>query len=279
MNHIKAVLLVFILITLNSCSKEEKKNSFIKEPTQDLEFIKVYNEAYEELKKNDPYLAAKKFLEAELLYPQSNWAPKSALMASYSYYLQNYYVEAISNLERYLITYPSDLKVPYAHYLIAMCYFEMIEDEERDIEPIIKAKEKFGYILNNYPNTDFALDARFKYELIENISASKEMYIGRHYQKKNKWIPAINRFKNVLNNYDDTIYVEEALHRLTEIHYNLGLFEESQKYAKLLGYNYQSSEWYLKSFKIFNSDYKEISIRQTKQDKKSVIDKFIKIFD
>ena len=279
MKRIRAIILISILIIFNSCSKEQKKISTIQESTQDLEFIKVYKEAYEDLNRNDPYLAAKKFLDAELLYPQSIWAPKSALMASYSYYMQNYYLEAISNLERYLITYPNDLNTPYAHYLIAMSYFEMIEDEERDIKPLINAKEKFGYILKNYPNTDFALDASFKYELIENILASKEMYLGRHYQKKGKWIPAINRFKNVINDYDKTIYVEEALHRLTEIYYKLGLLEESKNYAKLLGYNYQSSEWYLKSYKIFDSNYKEAGIKQVKRDKKSVLDKFKKIFD
>ena len=219
-----------------------------------MEFTKTYKEAYEELDRNDPYIAAKKFLEAELMYPQSIWAPKSALMASYSYYLQNYYIEAISNLERYLITYPNDINLPYAHYLIAMSYFEMIEDEKRDSEPIIKAKEKFSYIIENFSDTDFALDAKFKYDLIENILASKEMYLGRHYQKKNKWIAAINRFKNVISIYDETAYVEEALHRLVEIHYKIGLVEESQKYANLLGYNYQSGDWYLKSYKIFNQD-------------------------
>jgi len=200
-------------------------------------------------------------------------------MASYSYYIQNYYAEAVSNLERYLKTYPNDSNQAYAHYLLAMCYFEMIEDEKRDSEPIDKAMEKFQYILKNYPNTDFALDAKFKYDLIENILASKEMYLGRHYQKKNKWIAAINRYKNVIEIYDKTSYVEEAIHRLVEIYYKLGLIDESQKYASLLGYNYQSSEWYLKSYKIFNKDYKDIKFKQIKKDKKSVLEKFKNIFD
>jgi outer membrane protein assembly factor BamD len=279
MIHIRVVILISFLLLFNSCSKEEKKVAIIQEQTQELEFTKTYKEAYEELDRNDPYIAAKKFLEAELMYPQSTWAPKSALMASYSYYLQNYYIEAISNLERYLITYPNDINLSYAHYLIAMSYFEMIEDEKRDSEPIIKAKEKFNYIIESFPDTDFALDAKFKYDLIENILASKEMYIGRHYQKKNKWIAAINRFKNVISIYDETAYVEEALHRLVEIHYKIGLVDESQKYANLLGYNYQSSDWYLKSYKIFNQDYKEVSLKEIKKDRKGVFDKFRKIFD
>ena len=279
MISLRSVILISFLLLLISCSKEGKNVSIIQETTQELEFTKSYNEAYQELEKNNPFLAAKKFLEAELMFPQSNWAPKSALMASYSYYLQDYYVEAISNLERYLITYPNDSNLVYAHYLIAMSYFEMIEDEKRDSEPIIKAKEKFSYIIKNFSDTDFALDAKFKYDLIENILASKEMYLGRHYQKKSKWIAAINRFKNVISIYDETAYVEEALHRLVEIHYKIGLVEESQKYANLLGYNYQSGDWYLKSYKIFNQDYKEVSLKEIKKDRKGVLDKFRKIFD
>jgi outer membrane protein assembly factor BamD len=123
----------------------------------------------------------------------------------------------------------------------------MIEDEKRDIEPLLKAKDKFSYIIKKYPNTDFALDSKFKLDLIQDILASKEMYLGRHYQKRNKWIAAINRFKYVVNEYEETIFIEEALHRLVEINFKIGLKEESQRYANLLGYNYLSSEWYKKS--------------------------------
>ncbi len=244
-----------------------------------MELINSYSEAYKMLDQNDPYTAANKFLEAELLFPQSSWAPQSALMASYSYYLQNYYVEALSNLERYLKTYPNHKNINYAHYLIAMCYYEMIEDEKRDAEPLIKAKLKFNYILETYPNTDFALDSKFKLDLIEDILASKEMYIGRHYQKKSKWIPAINRFKYVVESYDETIFIEEALHRLVEINYKIGLVEESEKYANLLGYNYLSSQWYKRSYKVFNTNYKDSVTIKVKNKKESVIEKFRKIFD
>ena len=185
--------------------------------------IATYKEAYQSLEKNDPYFAAKKFLEAELLYPQSIWAAKSALMASYSYYLQNYFAEALSNLERYLRTYPTDTNRAYAHYLIAMCYYETIEDEKRDSAPLVKAKNKFNYIIKNYPDTDFSMDARFKLDLIDDILASKEMYLGRHYIKKQKWIAAMKRFQYVIQVYDETVFVEEAIHRLVEINYKLGL--------------------------------------------------------
>jgi len=279
MNHIKNLIIIFLVILLNSCGKEKKEISNIKETRQDLEIITAYKEAYKALDENDPYFAAKKFLEAELLFPQSKWAPRSALMAAYSYYMQNYYAEAILNLERYINTYPNDADVSYAHYLIAMCYYETIEDEKRDTGPLLKAKKQFEFVSKNYPNTDFAMDAKFKLELIQDILASKEMYLGRHYIKKGKWIAAINRFKVVVDQYDQTIFIEEAIHRLVEINYKLGLLEESQKYANLLGYNYQSSEWYKKSYKVFNKDYQSKINKDRKKKKKGVIKKFKKLFD
>ena len=268
-----------ILLFLFSCSKEEPQIKNIKKKSQELEMTVVYKEAFEKLKVNDTYNAAQKFLEAELLFPQSEWAPKSAIMASYSYYLQNYYSEALSNLDRYLKTYPNDKRIPYAHYLIAICYYEMIEDEKRDMEPLIKAKKKFELILKEYPNTDFALDSKFKLDLIEDILASKEMYLARHYQKKNKWIAAVNRYKYVIDEYEQTIFVEEALHRLVEINYKMGLIEESKKYASVLGYNYLSSDWYKKSFRVFNKDYKDDIPKEIKKNKKGVIAKFKDLFD
>jgi len=274
----KFFLIIFFII-FSSCAQDEKKISKIKEIDQNQEMISSYQEAYEALDKNDTYFAAQKFLEAELLFPQSVWAPKSALMAAYSYYLQNYYAEALLNLKRYLKTYPTDVNHAYAHYLIGMCYYETIEDEKRDSKPLIQAKIKFQLIVNNYPNTDFAIDAKFKLGLIEEILASKEMYLGRHYIKKEKWIPAINRFKYVLEKFDQTIFVEEAIHRLVEINYKIGLIEESKKYASLLGYNYLSSEWYKKSYKIFNQDYSLKTAKIDKSKKKGVIKRFKKLFD
>ena len=262
-----------------SCSKKEAEIQNIKKKSQELEMSIAYKEALDKLEINDTYNAAQKFLEAELLFPQSSWAPQSALMASYSYYIQNYYSEAVSNLNRFLKMYPKNENVVYAHYLIGICYYEMIEDEKRDINPILKSKEKFELIIENYPNTDFALDSKFKLDLINDILASKEMYLARHYQKKNKWIAAINRYNNIVENYNETIFIEEALHRLVEINYQLGLIEESEKFAKVLGYNYQSGEWYKKSYKIFNKDYEERDSGKIKKNKKGVIEKFRKLFD
>ena len=278
MKKISVIFFIFLFL-INACSQKEEKVSVIKETRQDLEMISAYKEGYNALDQGDPYFAAKKFLEAELLFPQSKWAPRSALMASYSYYMQNYYSEAITNLERYLKTYPSDKNLPYAHYLIAMCYYETIEDEKRDSAPLIKAKNKFTYVVKNFPDTDFTLDAKFKLGVIEDILASKEMYLGRHYIKKGKWIAAINRFNTVIEVYDETVFVEEALHRLVEINYKLGLLDESEKYANILGYNYLSSKWYKRSYKVFNKNYSSQVQRPIKKDKKGVLDKFKKLFD
>jgi len=279
MKFLYKLVLLLILFNLQSCSKNKEEISLIKEVDQELEMIASYKEAMNNLNSGDSYYAAKKFLESELLFPQSDWAPKSALMAAYSYYLQDYYSESIFNLDRYMETYPKDKRMSYAYFLLAMCYYETITDEKKDLEPLLIAKKNFEFIVLNYPNTDFALDSNFKLGLINDILASKEMYLGRHYIKKEKWIPAINRFKNILEEYDTTIYAEEALHRLVEVHYRIGLINESKKYANLLGYNYLSSEWYKKSYKIFNKEYKNPMIVKNKKKKKGIIKKFKKLFE
>ena len=270
-------LILFTLLFLSiSCSKD-KKVSIVKEKKIETQMVDAFKEGYEELENGDVLFAAKKFNEAELLYPQSEWAPKAALMAAYSYYSQDYYFDAEYELNRFLKIYPNDKNLPYAHYLLGMVYYERIVDEKKDLEPLLKAEEKFKFVEKNYPNTDFALDSSYKLDYIKDYLASKEMYIGIHYIKKKKWIAAINRFKNVVNNYDETAFIDEALHRLVELHYNLGLIEESQKYASLLGYNYQSSEWYTKSYRIFNKDYK--TNLEIKSEKEGIFQKFKKLLD
>lgn len=271
------LLILVILINLQSCAKKEVKESpKITQLNQELELVTTYKDALNNLKNGDAYYAAEKFLESELAYPQSIWAPKSALMAAYSYYLQENYSEARFQLERFLKTYPNDKNSVYAHYLIAICHYEVIVDEKKDLEPLLESKKRFNYLIKNYPNTEFATDSLYKVDLINEILASKEMYIGRFYLKKEKWIPAINRFKNILDQYKTSIYTEEAVHRLVEIHYRLGLIDESRKYATLLGYNYASSKWYKKSYKLFNQKYKEPNI---KKDKKKLRKKFKSLFE
>ena len=256
MLRIKFFIFFIFIVLLNSCSKELTKENLIKEKSLELQVIEAYNEGMEALNDRDVIFAAKKFNEAEILFPQGEWAPKSALMAAYSYYTQDYYGDAIAELERFITVYPLHENLQYAYYLLAICYYEQIVDEKKDLQSISKAKENFQIILNNYPNSEYALDADFKLDLIDDILAAKEMYIGRYYFDKKKWIPAINRFREIVDNYDTTIYAEEALHRLVEVHYTLGLVDEAEKYAQLLGYNYQSSKWYENSYSLFDKNYK-----------------------
>ena len=266
---IKSYILFFSLIflfTLNSCSKKDDITKLANDNIE-VEMINAYKEGLLALENGDSIFAAKKFNEAELLYPQSEWAPRSALMASYSFYKQSYYGDAIYELERYLKNYPNAKQVDYANFLLAMCYYEQIVDEKKDLNPLLKSREIFLYVAENYPTTDYAMDAEFKLDLIEETLASKEMYIAMHYIKKDKWIAAINRYKNIILKYSSTIYVEEAIHRLVELHYRIGLENEAKKYAKLLGYNYQSSIWYEKSYILFNSDY-TISTKKILKDNK-----------
>tara|TARA_B100000780_G_scaffold273248_1_gene236547 strand:- start:1364 stop:2200 length:837 start_codon:yes stop_codon:yes gene_type:complete len=274
------IKLSFILLLFQSCSKSIDEPSLIQEVSQEQEMTSAYMKGIQNLEDGDAFYAAKKFLEAELLMPQSDWAPKSALMASYSYYIQDYFSEAIFNLERFINSYPSNKRIDYAHYLLAMCHYEEIEDEKKDLQPLILAKKKFNFVIDNYPNTDFAVDSKFKIGLIDEVLAAKEMYLGRHYIKKEKWIAAINRFKNIIKNYETTIYAEEAIHRLVEIHYKIGLESEAKKYASLLAYNYLSSDWYKKSYRIFNTKYETQKNLRSKnyKDKSGLIKKFKKLF-
>ena len=277
MSFFNKFFIIFLLFSLISCSNKEKISE-IKEQDIQKQMIALFDEGYDEFLNGDTLYAAKKFNEAELIFPQSEWAPVAALMTAYVYYSDDYYRDAIFELERFLKVYPKHKDIDYAYFLLAMCYYENIVDEKRDLDPLIKSRDTFQYIIKNFPSTDFATDAKFKIDLINDRLAGKEMYIARHYLKSKKWIPAINRFKNVLENYQTTIYVEEALHRLVETYYILGLEEESKKYAKLLGYNYKSSNWYKASYKVFNKDYK-FSVKKfeqiKKKDKDSIFRKFV----
>ena len=277
MNFLKILLIFFFAsIFLTNCAKKEKTSLIVEEDVES-QMIRAFKEGYEEFEAGDNLYAAKKFNEAELLFPQSSWAPKAALMAAYVYYAQDYYFDAEAELNRFIKTYPKNPDMPYAHFLLAMCYYEKIVDEKKDLGPLLKAQEKFNFIVKNYPESDYALDAKYKLDLIQDYLASKEMYIAYHYMKKKKWIASINRYKTVVEQYEKTVYVEEALHRLVELYYSIGLENESQRYASLLGYNYQSSKWYEKSYKVFNNEYK--SKLELKNEKKGMLKKFKKLFD
>ena len=257
MFRLKILFFFIICVLISSCSKDPIKKSTIKEKSLELQVQEAYNEGMESLEGGDLLFAAKKFNEAEMLFPQAKSAPQSALMAAYSYYTQDYYGDAIAELERFLKVYPTHKDLVYAYYLLAVCYYEQIVDEKKDLRSITKAKKNFNIILRDHSNTEYAIDAEFKIDLINDILAAKEMYLGRYYFDKKKWIPAINRFREIIDNYDTTIYAEEALHRLVEVHYTIGLINEAEKYAQLLGYNYQSSKWYENSYSLFDKTYKK----------------------
>ena len=263
-------LSVFLLI---ACSKKNIKN-ISSQPTEEEMVVVMYAEAVEALKIGDAYYAGQKFKEAESLLPQSEWAAKASLMASYSDYSRNSYSSAVFSLERHINNYPADKNIPYAHYLIAICYYEQILDEKKDLGPLLKAKKKFEFILKNYPETDYATDAYFKLNLIVDQLAAKEMSIARHYMQVAKWIPALNRLKVVVEKYDKTVFIEEALHRLVEVYHRLGLVEEAKRAAAILGYNYKSSQWYERSYKVFNKKYK--SQKNKKKKRMGLIRKKIK---
>jgi len=270
--------LILIIIVFFGCGKDKENKLIIKEQNLETQMVRAYKEGLNFLDKEDGLSAAKKFNEAELLFPQSEWAPKSALMAAYSYYAYDYYGDSIYELEQFIKKYPKDERISYANFLLAMCYYQSIADEKKDLEPLLKARDKFIYVVENYPNTDFAMDAQFKLDLIREILASKEMYLGSYYIQKGKWIAAINRFKTVINDYETTIYVEEALHRLVELHYKIGLENEAKKYANLLGYNYLSSDWYKSTYKIFNKEYKLAKPKKRKKESNFLIKKYKSIF-
>ena len=277
MTKIKYISISLILLLIISCSKKIPVKKITVEKEMELQMIEAYNEGLKELERGDVLFAAKKFNEAEILFPQSDYAPRAALMAAYSYYTQDYYGDAIAELDRFIRVYPNHPRNDYAEYLLGLCFYEQIVDEKKDLQSITDAKITFQNLIKKYPKTDFAIDANYKLDLINDILAAKEIYIGRYYMEKKKWIPAINRFRLIVDEYDTTIYVEEALYRLVEIHYIIGLEDEAKKYANLLGYNYKSSGWYEKSYSIFNKIYAKNKEKNSK-NKKGITNSLLKKF-
>jgi len=267
-------LLIFILtVLLISCSKDKKivyEASAAKDP------YLLYKEGLNAFEDRDLLYASKKFDEAELNFDTPDFAAKSAIMSSYSLYGINFYKEAEENLNRYLKNYPADKNVMYAHYLLAVIQFEQISDEKNDLKPLIESKKRIKFFLNKYPDSDYAIDLNFKKDLVQNQFAARELSIAKFYISVQKWVPAINRLKLIVEKYDNTIFIEEALHRLVEIHYHIGLENEAKKYASILGYNYNSSEWFEQSYKLFNKNY--IKNKKTNpKEQKNLLNKIFKM--
>ena len=277
MNFKSKIIYFFIFFLIFSCNKKPETTSTLNEKSLEAQLIETYMQAMEEFERGDVIYAGKKFSEAELIYPQSVWAPRAVLMSAYGFFSQGYYGNAISDLERFLVKYKNHPQTDYALYLLALCHYDQIIDEKKDLNQILKAKKYFEIIIERYPNTPYASDSTFKLEYILELMASKEMYLARYYVEREKWIPAINRFKIVVKEYETTIYVEEALHRLVELHYKVGLVNEARNYATLLGYNYKSSEWYEASYKILNKKYVRKEINNN-DDKENILKKFKNLF-
>ena len=267
----RSIFIIFFIFLLNSCSK----NQVLYEPSKKIDAYEVYKEGLEAFEKNNFFFANKKFSEAEKNFEIVEMAAKSAIMSSFCLYAINFYDQAEESLNRFIRTYPSDKNIIYANYLIAIIYFEQMSDEKKDLEPLIKARKKIDEFTLQYPNSDYAIDLKFKRDLINNQIAAKELFVAKYYISIQKWVPAINRLKNILNNYDTTVFVEESLHRLVEIHYHLGLENEAKKYAKILGYNYNSSEWFEQSYKILNKDY-DLQTKKNTKKKNSLINNLFK---
>tara|TARA_B100000700_G_scaffold61297_1_gene67152 strand:+ start:214 stop:1056 length:843 start_codon:yes stop_codon:yes gene_type:complete len=272
--YFRIFLYVILILSLNFCTKKNEKKIDLTEKSQELQMIEAYNQGITELEKGDIIYAAKKFNEAEIIYPQSVWAPRASLMAAYAYFSQAYYEDAILELNRFIKKYNKNPNIGYAYYLLALCHYDQIVDETKDTQRIFEAEKNFKIVTTNYQDTEYAIDSAYKLDYIQEILASKEMYVARYYVQREKWIPAINRFKTVVEIYENTIFIEEALHRLVELNYKIGLEDEAKKYATVLGYNYQSSEWYDQTYKIFNKNYKKISKKQTANKKNKFIQKF-----
>ena len=210
----------------------------------------LYSAAKDRLDRGDAKVASALFDEVERQHPYSPWARRAQLMGSFSYYVARDYTKAIQAAQRFLSIHPGNKDAPYAYYLIALCYYEQIGDVTRDQKATQQALDAMNEVVRRYPATRYALDARLKIDLINDHLAGKEMEIGRFYEKSGKWIAAQLRFRNVVDNYQTTSHAAEALYRMVETNLTLGLPEEAQKSAAVLGKNYPGSEWYQRAFEL-----------------------------
>ena len=259
----KIILILILVFSAVSCSKNET----LYEPKDKIDGHKLYTDGLNSFMKGDYFYAEKKFSEAELNFENVDFAAKAAIMSSYSFYAINFYDEALFNLERYIKKYSADKNIVYGHYLIAIVHYEQISDEKKDLKPLVDANLKIDFFLNKYPGSEYAIDLKFKKDLIQNQLAAKELFVAKFYISTQKWVPAINRLKIIVEEYQKTIFIEEALHRLVEIHHYLGLEDEAKKYATILGYNYNTSEWFEQSYKVLNKKYKIPKKTEPKKDK------------
>ena len=244
-------LRTFAFLTLLSFTLAACSDTKLVTPETEGEKLKIlYDDAMALVRDRDYVDAAIIFEDIERQYPYSKWSNQAQLMTAFCYYKSTMYDDSLDALERFIALYPGSKKISYAYYLRALNYFEQIKDVERDQSMTNKSKQAFYEVVNKYPNSEFANDALNKIDIINDRLASKEIEIARYYQFNHQWISAINRYNKILEEYNTSVYTEETLHRLVEIYFSLGLYDEAKKYASTLGFNYPDSDWYIKSYEL-----------------------------
>lgn len=226
-------------------SDKDEENAYVERSVGEL-----YNNAMDRLESGEHTQAANLFDEVERQHPYSVWASKAQLMAAYAHYQNNSYNEAINALDRFIELHPGNRDIAYAHYLKGLSFYERISDVRRDQEMTVRARNSFQELVQRFPDSKYARDARMKLDLTDNHLAGKEMTVGRYYQEKEHYLAAVNRFRAVVENHQTTTHVPEALHRLVESYLALGVTEEARATAAVLGHNYPGSEWYANSYEL-----------------------------
>jgi len=234
------------LVLTSGCAGKGGKNRDTAYVARDVDTL--YSAAKDRLDRGDARQAAALFDEVERQHPYSPWARRAQLMSAFSYYVARDYTKAVQSAQRFLSIHPGNKDAAYASYLVALCYYEQISDVTRDQKITQQAKQALTEVTRRYPDTRYAADARLKLDLVNDHLAGKEMTIGRFYQRSGKWLAAILRFRTVIDDYQTTSHTPEALYRLVESYLALGIPEEAQKAAAVLGQNYPGSEWYRKAF-------------------------------
>lgn len=274
-----SLLCLMAVLGLSACASGAKEDDLKGAPAQTDATVEqqepvetMYNKAARTLDEGRYSEAAALFDDVDRQYPYSAWATKAQLMAGYAHYKNLRYDEAVLALDRFIELHPGDENTPYAWYLKALCFYEQISDVRRDQKMTELALENLQQVMDRFPESKYAKDAKLKVDLTMDHLAGKEMEIGRYYLERRKYQAAINRFQKVVEGYQTTTHVPEALHRLTESYLSLGIVEEAKKTAAVLGHNYPHSAWYKDTYRLFHAAGAE-------EDKKSLYDKTLgKIF-
>jgi outer membrane protein assembly factor BamD len=260
----KRLLYTFIAcMALSACGDSDEESTATAKPAANPE--QLYADARVLFDAKDYKESVKAFEEVERQHPYSEWAVNGQVMAAYANYKANQYDEAISTLERFVKLYPNNESTPYAYYLIALCYYEQISDVGRDQKITEDAMQALREVVLRFPETDYARDAKIKLDLTTDHLAGKEMQVGRYYLVRDDYLAAINRFRFVVENYQTTSHVAEALHRLVEAYLKLGVPQEAQRYAAVLGHNYPDSIWYRDSYKLMTGEKTQAKLAEPEE--------------